>query len=359
MAIRPTLRSRRKVLILYSVYLMLLAALLAGGAEWIVRKRGWRPWSAEAYKAEVTPGGKFFQKDPVLGYTHIPGQYVVTLRGGYTFTATHLPNTLRATHPLTEDTTAAKPQIWIFGCSYTYGWSLNDEETYAWLVQEAFPRYEVVNFGVNGYAQIQALLRMRQFLEAGPAPRVAVVTYAGFHDARNSFLRVWRRALGTWNRLGPLVQPYARLDADGKLRIAYAPVEFVTLPFVTRSALANYIELKFEEFEARRERSHEVTRALILEMAALARERGFTLVIAGISEDEPAKDVVRFATENGLPAIDISADLTARGFRNIPHDRHPSALANREFASRLVAYLSTLLEDEESRPSGGHNIDIQ
>jgi hypothetical protein len=336
------------------VYLLVLAVFLAAGAEVIVRKRGWRPWNPEEPVVEVTPGGRFFQKDPILGYTHIPGRFTVTLGDDYSFTATHLPTTLRITHPPRAGESAdPRPEIWIFGCSYTYGWSLNDEETYAWLVQQSLPDFEIVNFGVNGYAQIHAFLQIRRALEKRPRPAVAVVTYAGFHDGRNTFSRGWRKALSTWNKLGPLVQPYARLGAEGRLRVAYGSVEFAAMPLIRVSALAHYIELKIEEFEVRRLRSHAVTETLLLEIASLARANGVPLVIAGISEDPPTKNVLRFAEENGIPWVDMSTDLSAPGFRNLPIDTHPSALAHREFARKLTGYLETFLESAEDREPTG------
>jgi hypothetical protein len=72
----------------------------------------------------------------------------VTLPNGYAFRVTHLPNTLRVPYPLATDAHArSKPEIWLFGCSFTHGWSLNDEETYPWVLQERLPMYEVVNYG--------------------------------------------------------------------------------------------------------------------------------------------------------------------------------------------------------------------
>jgi hypothetical protein len=338
----PAGLSRRKTLLFAFVYFVLLAVFFLGAAEIIVRKKGYRPWIPEEISVRVDPGGKFFAKDSILGYTHIPGSFTVTLADDYAFRVTHLPNTLRITHP--QDTYPAaprKPQIWIFGCSYTYGWSLNDDETYAWMVQQAFPDHEVVNFGVNGYGQIHALLQMREALKRGPPPEIAVVTYAGFHDERNTFLRNRRKVVATWNKLGPLVQPYARLDSAGKLRYSFARAEWREFPFMRVSAFANFLELKWEGLEDRLYRSHDVTKALLREMAARAEQDHFTLVIAGISQDEPTGDILRFAEANGIPAVDISTDLAAPGYRNLPHDRHPSALANQAWARTLVAYLQT------------------
>ena len=134
---------------------------------------------------------KFFSKHPTLGYSHIAGKFTVTLGDGYSFKVTHLPNTLRITHPLNtygqED--LQKEEIWIFGCSFTHGWSLNDQETYPWFIQQRFPEYEVINFGVSGYGTIHSLIQLNEALEKGRRPKIAVLTYGSLHDERNVFLR--------------------------------------------------------------------------------------------------------------------------------------------------------------------------
>ena len=111
----------------YIIYVSTLALLSVGGAELVLRARGIRPWRADGVTVpsiHVEPGGKFFQTHPELGYSHIPGRFKVTL--GLTdpsaaspghpdhlqFTVTHLPNTLRITHPVDRATDeSGKPDL--------------------------------------------------------------------------------------------------------------------------------------------------------------------------------------------------------------------------------------------------------
>jgi hypothetical protein len=167
--------TRRKPLVFTLIALALGTMLALAAAESLVRLAGIEPWVVEDIHIGVTPGGRFYTPHPTLGYTHLPGAFVVTLPNGYAFHVTHLPNTFRVTHPLTTDAHArSKPEIWLFGCSFTHGWSLNDEETYPWVLQERLPMYEVVNYGVGGYGTIHALLQLREALHTRPPPVVAV-----------------------------------------------------------------------------------------------------------------------------------------------------------------------------------------
>jgi hypothetical protein len=140
--------TRRKTLVFALIALALGTTFALAAAEGLVRLAGIEPWVVEDIHIGVTPGGRFYTPHPALGYTHLPGAFVVTLPNGYAFRVTHLPNTFRVTYPLATDAHArSKPEIWLFGCSFTHGWSLNDEETYPWVLQERLPMYEVVNYG--------------------------------------------------------------------------------------------------------------------------------------------------------------------------------------------------------------------
>ncbi len=346
----PTTRA-----VFYALYLLVLMLLFVGGAELVLRAKGVTPWNAgsdDVSAIRVEPGGRLFQPHPTLGYTHIPGRFVVTtgipgaapgspvaderrLRSE----VTHLPSTLRITRPLAsyavKDT---RPGIWLFGCSWTHGWSVSDHETYPWLVQERFPNYDVVNFGVSGYGEIHSLLQFREALKS-QKPKVAVVAYAEFHDERNTFARIRRKLIAPWNRLGPLVQPYARLDDAGKLRFEVADVEYREFPMMQQLALAHFLEIKYDNYEYARLRSREVTQALILEMAAVARQHDVRFIVATIQ----GKPMLDFFASHHLSHVDISFDERQRENTNLPFDAHPSALGHSRFAEKLEPILKAEL----------------
>ena len=342
--------TKRKTLVFELMALALGTMLALAAAEGLVRLTGIEPWIVEDIQIGVTPGGRFYTPHPTLGYTHLPGAFVVTLPDGYAFRVTHLPNTLRVTHPFTTYAHARpKPEIWLFGCSFTHGWSLHDEETYPWALQERLPAYEVVNYGVGGYGTIHALIQLREVLHTRPPPVVAVYAYAAFHDERNTFIRQRRKGVALWNQLGPLIQPYARLDHTGHLRYALAAVEYRKFPLMRTSALSHFLEMTYNELEAYVAHSHEVSKRLLLEMAHVATQSHVTLVVAGIMDDEPTHELLTFAHDQGIPTLDLADDLTTDAYWNLPHDGgHPSPLANRIYAARLETFLLHAVLTHES-----------
>ena len=322
--------------------LVILSILLGlSGVELILRWQGYRPWQVAPVAVTVEPGGRFFTRQPTLGYTHLPGEFQVTLLDGYQFTVTHTADTLRITHPLdTYGVGPAKDEIWIFGCSFTHGWTLNDEETYPWLLQAQFPEVEVVNFGVSGYGTLQSFLQFQEALTSRPKPRLVILAYASFHDQRNTLLRLRSKEIVPWNKLGPIVQPYATLDGNGALAYTMAEMTYREWPLMRYSALANLVETTYDyKVEDTFYHSHQVTQAIIREFHQLAQTHGIELVVVGLLADRLTADTLAFSQAEGIPAADISVDLSIPANRNWPHDPHPSPAANRQYAQKLGVFL--------------------
>jgi hypothetical protein len=340
----PRKPSRRRKLLFLAVYGLFLVLLLAVVGEVAVRLMGFRPFRIQNVDIKVEPGGRFFTPHPRLGYTQLPGAFKVTLGDKYSFNATHGADTLRVTHPIPTDaaTGKAKPEIWIHGCSYTHGWSLNDSNTYPWLVQEKMPEYEVRNFGVNGYGTLHSLIQFREELAKGRKPKVVVVAYAWFHDERNTFLRARRKAVAPYNHLGMPGLPFARLGSDGNATYFMTPVEFREWPLMRYSAFVHFVETKYDELEERLAHSRDVTRAILRDFARESKAAGAEFVVAGITRD--TDKVLEACRKEGMRTVDIWTDLTQPGMRNLPYDDHPSARADAIYADKLTAYLREILK---------------
>ncbi len=323
-------------LITYLIFPILLSVTTA---EVALRVAGYKPWQIENVDVAVEPKGNFFTKDSELGYKHLPGKFKVTLNGNYSFNATHLNNSLRITHPLNtyNQSSTNKPEIWILGCSFTYGWSLNDHETYAWLLQSKLPQYEIVNFGVNGYGTLHSFIQFKEALKQGNKPKIAVIAYAGFHDRRNTLLRARRKQMSAWNKLGILLQPDARLDGKNNFTYSMTKLEYDEWPLMRVSALVNFLEVNYNQFEEGLYKSHDVSKAIIEEFNRLAEANGVKLVVAGINAG--SAKMLKELSQEGIATVDISVDLKIPANNNLPHDLHPSAIANRQYADKLDGFL--------------------
>ena len=321
------------------VLVVLLTIASAATLEIAARVAGWETWKVEDPGVRVEPGGRLFATDPDLGYTHIPGEFRVELATGFGFDVTHGEDTLRLTAPAGKATGEPAPEIWLLGCSFTHGWSLNDDESYPWRLQQLLSDYRIVNFGVSGYGTVQSLLQLQRALADGDKPAAIILAYAHFHDVRNTFVRKRRKQVAPWNYLGRLTHPRARFDADGDVRIELVPVTYEEFPLMRYSALAHAVEMLYNDYEAWSARSADVTLELIVMTAALAQEAGVPFAVAGITDSRHTTAMLQLAGQRGLETVDIATDLNREGYTNKPHDAHPSGLATRVYADRLASYL--------------------
>jgi len=342
--------SRRTKILIYLVYLFLCVSLFVSAGELLARMTGHQPWVVKQLDVKVEPGGRFYAKHPTLGYTSLPGQFKVTLDDSYVFTTTNLSDSLRATHPLDSYSKQnTEPQIWIFGDSVTYGWSVNDEETFPWLLQKDFPDYEVVNFGFMGYGTLHSLIQLREAFQHRNKPRLVILNYASWQDVRNTFIRGRRKMLAIASSLGPVNQPYAGLTKDGKVIISMDTIQYREFPLMRRSALVNMIEETYDKYEERHVDSHTVTKGIVKEIADLCRSQGVQLIVAAITSDPTTSDLLEFAHKEGLKTVDMFVDLNVSANNNLPFDSHPSAVAHRQYAQLLRSHLIDLLQEETKR----------
>lgn len=329
-------RRRRRAAVAVFGPLALILAL--GCLEGLARLLGHRPFAPATLPLHVEPGGRLFQAHPRLGYTHLPGAFTVTLPDGYTFRMTHNTNTLRLTHP-PEETRAHRPAVWVMGCSFVHGWSLNDEETMPWQLQKLLSECEIYNFGVNGYGTLHAWLQYQEFCRRLPKPRCVVVNYAYFHDERNVLTRARRKAVAPYNKLGPIHQPWAALDPHGGVVVRQTPLDYAPWPGQQTLAFVHWLEESYCALENRWARGQAVSVALLQAFAHECREQGVAFVVAGITRGKDTARVLQACAERGIPTVDISVSLSEPGSRNWPHDDHPSARSQAEYARKLAAYL--------------------
>jgi len=337
---KPKALSGKKKLLFYSIYYSLITLLIFSLAEAAARVMGHKPWTITKSEIVVEPGGRFYQTHPTLGYTHLPGHFKVILAGTYSFEVTNLDNTLRVTRSLSNYPARSEKGIWIFGDSVTYGWSVNDRDTYPWLLQEKFPNYDVVNFGVMGYGTVQSLIQLRKALNNGGKPNLVVLTYASWQDVRNTFIRGRRKMVTAEKYLGPINHPYAQLDSEGKLAIRNDTVDYREFPLMRYSALIHALEESYDRYEERHAQSHEVTKAIIKEISDLCRTHGIELVVAALTSDPTTSDMLEYCKREGVKTVNIWVDfINIKENNSLPYDSHPSAIAHRQYAQKLESFL--------------------
>lgn len=172
----------RKHLIFAMSSIILVAAFVFTGLEVTLRIMGYRPFRY----IDTNDESMIMEKDPLLGWKNKPGVYTKWSNkwfNGENIRVTIWPGGLRATAPLRIK---KDKQIIIVGCSFMQGWALNDNETFAWKLQEDFPEIEILNYGTGGYSTYQSMPLLEKHLNNSSKPPIMVLCGLGdFHYDRN------------------------------------------------------------------------------------------------------------------------------------------------------------------------------
>jgi lysophospholipase L1-like esterase len=330
-------------LLKYLISYLILFTLLFLIGELGLRLFNFTPYYATKPDIKVLPGGTYVQKDSILGYRHLPGKFQVILQDEYSFETNHLPNTLRITHPIdSQYLYREKPELWIMGCSIMHGWGVNDHETFPWKIQENFPEYEVINWGVSGYGTVHSLLQLEHNL-AESKPKVVVLAYGKFHQQRNVFSRERRRHVMSWGHLGSLNQPYARINSDDELVVLKSDELIHTLwPGAKTFRMIYYGQALIEKFLDFFDNSKEVTEQILLKMKSICKQNNIQFILANI-EGQYREETQAFCEKNGILFVDISWEVWDKKFTNHPYDGHPNAEGHSLFAEKMIPFLKANL----------------
>jgi hypothetical protein len=319
-------------------------SLLLG--EGIVRGLG-RSAERPELSLRVTPtDARLYTPDAELGYTVTPNvdMQIEFLKKSQSieFSVRTDDRGRRWTGIQAGDGIVPKPEVWIFGCSFTFGWLVDDDESYPWLLQQRFPSLAVRNYGVGGYGTLQSLLQYQRALRESDPPRIAILAYANFHEERNVMSPLRSKRLGrSWRAWGEVNQPYMQWLGEGKFVIRQSSTYQPYLPFVESSALANRLDRAIFKMLERRalleDHRQDVSRHLVDEFERESRSHGVVFALGQL--DSPLK-MVEYAQRRGIPVVDMA--LPEGADFEIADDGHPNPRGHRFLAERAAVLIENL-----------------
>ena len=326
-------------LIVINIIVIILFSILT---ECILVGLGQRPYSSQEKNEIILKSGKqFFQQDDILGYKHCSGKFDIELKKGlYNFSATH-KNTLRITSDLNALEYVNKDEIWIFGCSFTYGWSLNDEATFSWDLQKRLKQYKVVNWGVSGYGTLQFYLQLKAALKSNKKPTIVIVNHGDFHHERNINSYNYKRSISKWNNFEKIKRPYLVSCSRDTPKIKYVRNEYCPWNLSTKYAMMKNIQFGCERIldGIKHKKSLRITASLLDSINDLCKENNIELIITNVGLK---KEFIRkYSAENDIAYLDISVDYTNPEFNNLPYDNHPNVKANQVYSDKIYKYISS------------------
>jgi hypothetical protein len=216
--------------------------------------------------------------DPVLGWINSPGTTHKWPMGLATFWHDASRRTRRTERISTRDT------VLVLGCSYTQGYLVGDEDTFAWKLQQRFPLFDFRNFGTSGYGTYQSLLRFRRFVAEGRVPALVIFGFAEFHGPRDRATRSWIESLRVSGSRSFLVPPHVDWTNG---RTVERPGRFVssTSALAQSSAAWNLVETwyaRHAEYAPDDRRTLDLHRAVLLQLRREVEQAGSRLLLADL-----------------------------------------------------------------------------
>jgi len=282
----------------------------------------------------------FFRPDPVTGYSHVPGVHEISLvgkSGTLNFRAVIDADGYRTTSPRPE-AHAGQPEVWIFGCSFTWGFGLNNEKSFPWLVQTELPEFCVRNLAGHGFGDVQALLQLQHAIAQGKKlPVAAVFSYNPFHRDRNVAMPSW--LMGVWEAQRALVElkgasgdmgnrqfVRASLNADGNFQVALVPMNPQAL--AAERDPDEYFRLQ-------------MTKIIFYRLLQLCKAHEITPIFA-LQSGGPDDEVFLYAGQLGYTMVNQSLNLDEDDgykYRLRPYDTHVNELAHQLYKASLMPVL--------------------
>jgi hypothetical protein len=170
--------------------------------------------------------------DGELGYKPLPGKYRVTFsrrtRGSLTWQNLSVNVTRKqdGTRWTGECPPTSSTNVYIFGDSWVAGDGVNDEQTFAFLLQQARKDLCVTLFAVGGYGMTQSFIQFQKILSQIRSSDIIILGYADYFDVRTEAAPSRLREVRDWfkNHDRPadrVMLPKATLDGQGVIHITY------------------------------------------------------------------------------------------------------------------------------------------
>jgi len=322
------------VLVANILALLLLVAVAEVGLRWV----GFGPWRESEATMVDDFGQRLWRPDDQLGFAHTSGKRQFTLAPGRHWVASLDERGHRRT--AVEPAVGSRPALWICGCSFAFGWSVSDKETFAWKLQEKLPDWRVVNLGLAGGSTVQVLLAIDEQLAVDAPPKVVLYAYASFHDTRNTLSRDRQKAFAHRDPRGIVLPPYARLDEAGRAEVVRDAPAYRPAPLMRWSAVAHFGERAYDNLELRLIPHADVTAALIEQCRKRCEAVGSRFLVGGLTRDADTAAMLERCGASGCETLWLAPAEELPGMTNAPYDGHPSAKAHAYYAEQILRYLA-------------------
>jgi hypothetical protein len=321
------------------VFLVLISLL---SAELAVRVTGISPVPRPV---PGTVNSRITKEESQLGWDNRPkAKQSFIVAGEPPHTITILENGARATSDWpTFAGNIHRRDIIFIGCSFTHGWGLNDEETFAWKVQAALPDWNVHNFGVNGYGTCQAYILLKRLFEQKKWYKpVVIYGFIDYHEQRNVAHFLWHHALSRLTSTGNVSLPSCMLDSSGSI-VFNSPRPYPQFPFRHTLAVVSLFEKVYLRLQGSSlaNQSQAITEQLLIELEAFTTAQSGHFGVLLFNGQARTSHYRQFLESRGSRIIDTN--FSDQNFGPLTFfDGHPNSRMTDLVAQNVVTFVRSL-----------------
>lgn len=321
------------------VKIILYGIIISIGLELSMWALGYRPYQNQDYKIDASPKNPFVGHDS-LGFALNVGSFTITLNDSLTFTANHLSSGLRKTSFQPD---SVQKNAHVFGCSFTYGYGVNDDQTFCSLLQEQVLSHKIINYGVMGYGTVQSYLQL-QNVTLDSTDHV-ILCFSSYHLMRNTLSHRYRSHLkiGFENSSSNLEKnmegaqfPYL-LSCGGPIQFQAWNELYSNFPGREYSVLVNHLQTTYDYYTENNDAQIESSGCLIQQMSEICQRNGTQFTVACLDTSEETERVRERVKD--LNWVNLNFDFTDTSRINHPYDSHPNEKGNRYIANQLKSAL--------------------
>lgn len=340
------MKTKFKKRLLYTLYLLVITPVLF---ELALRIVGYKAFYFTPYQLSSQPQECLFA-DEKLGIGLTPGSFKVTINKGLHYTTTHTATGNRTSRP--TKSIDSLPVIALFGCSYTYGMGVNDKEVMSALLHQQLPGVTVVNYGVPGYGNVQGFLQLKQLVQQGQKPKMAIFNFADFHLERNVLAPTYRCQL----KIGFL---HTQDEFKAKMKLGYFPavclvndsLKFQQYNWTTlyenwigreTFALINFLQTGIEKGQTKKLDIKKTSLKLFQHIYQFCQQHDIQFVVTALTKNQRTHDFIQQLQHNHIPTLDMSLPLEQKAYNHMPYDSHPNQKAHAYYASQIKFFIQRL-----------------
>jgi hypothetical protein len=344
-----TMNLYKKVIIISAFSILIAIAI----SELILRQIGFQPAHVdETNNVLAIEPDSFLVKDNYVGWRLGKGCFTTLLNDSAVFKhCTDSFGNRNIPYINTFNETEKRDILHLYGCSYTFGYSVSDTSNLAYYLQQLMPDTKVINKGVPGYGLLQMFLCLKKQVENGNKPNIAVFNYASFQNYRTPINKEWIRAFkyaaiqsgGEHNFR--IDYPYATLNSNNGIDIKKMKWEDLPKDYPLRDKLAivNALNTFVDRisFNNQKETFDITTYKVAFEIANLCKKNNIKLIFAFFNDEDKIK--LRF-TDKDVITLSYNVNISDPEYNCSPIDpSHPNAKAHKIFAYKIYSLLNDTL----------------